>query len=206
VAFVGRLVPYKGADILIEAAAPLARAGKLKLDVIGDGPERSALGSLTEREGVSAAVEFTGWIDHRSLKHRLARSHVFGFPSVREFGGAVVLEAMALGVVPVVMDYGGPGELVSPATGFALPMASREQIKQSLGALLQRLVAEPSQLAATGLRARERALGLFNWSAKAAQVVEVYRWVLGRRGRPDFGIPLADPPEPASAPGLPVGQ
>lgn len=193
VAFVGRLVPYKGADILIEAAAPLARAGKVRLELMGDGPEMSTLRALAEHEGVSSLADFAGWIDHRRLKDRLGRCHVLGFPSVREFGGAVVLEAMALGIVPIVMDYGGPGELVSPATGFALPMASRGEIVRALRAALERLAADPSLIRPMGARARRRALGLFAWPAKAAQVLEVYRWVLGRRGRPDFGMPLADP-------------
>jgi glycosyltransferase involved in cell wall biosynthesis len=193
VAFVGRLVPYKGADILIEAAAPLARAGRVMIEVMGDGPEMSSLRAVARHEGVSSVVEFAGWVDHKRLKERLGRCHVFGFPSVREFGGAVVLEAMALGIVPIVMDYGGPGELVSPATGFALPMASRAEIVAALRATLERLTRDPSRIRPMGERARVRALGRFAWSAKAEQVLEVYRWVLGRRERPDFGMPLPDP-------------
>jgi starch synthase len=199
VAFVGRLVPYKGADILIEAAAPLARAGRVLIEVMGDGPEMSTLRALARHEGIASLVDFPGWVDHRRLKERLGRSHVLGFPSVREFGGAVVLEAMALGIVPIVMDYGGPGELVSPTTGFALPMASRAEIVAALRATLKRMTEDPSQIRPMGDRARLRALGLFTWPAKAAQLLEVYRWVLGRRGRPDFGMPL---PDPAGSPEL----
>jgi glycosyltransferase involved in cell wall biosynthesis len=190
---VGRLVPYKGADILIEAAAPLARAGRVRVEVMGDGPEMSSLRALAQREGVASFVEFVGWVDHRRLKERLGRCHVLGFPSVREFGGAVVLEAMALGVVPIVMDYGGPGELVSPATGFTLPMGPRREIVAAMRGALEHLTADPSRIRPMGDRARKRALGAFSWPTKAAQVLEVYRWVLGRRDRPDFGMPLADP-------------
>src|SRR5262249_24943491 len=122
VVFVGRLVPYKGADMLIEAAAPLIRAGQVDLDLVGAGPGMSALQSRAERERLAGGISFAGWVSHGDLQRRLLRSSVLGFPSIREFGGGVVLEAMALGLVPIVMDYGGPGELVSPATGFALPM------------------------------------------------------------------------------------
>src|SRR6185312_6185917 len=134
-----------------------------------------------------------GWIDHTKMQERLVQSDVFAFPSVREFGGAVVLEAMALGLVPIVMDYGGPAELVSPRTGIALPMGSRAEIVASLRKELEKMVAaDPAEIRAMGERARKRVFKSFTWDAKAAQVVEVYRWALGQRGKPDFGMPLPD--------------
>ncbi len=193
VAFVGRLTLYKGPDMLIEAAAPLAREGRLTLDIIGDGPQAPALRALAAREGLPESM-FAGWIQHDKLQQRLAKSDIFAFPSIREFGGAVVLEAMALGLVPVVMAYGGPGELVTPSTGFTLPMGSRREIVASLRAVLERLTADPSAIRSMGERARARVLRSFTWDAKAAQVLEVYRWVLGQRDKPDFGMPLPDPP------------
>jgi starch synthase len=193
VAFVGRLTAYKGCDMLIEAAAPLARAGVLALDIIGDGPQMSALRALAAREQLPDDI-FAGWVPHSALQTRLAASHVFAFPSIREFGGAVVIEAMALRLVPVVIAYGGPGELVSAGTGFALPMGSREEIVARLRAVLERMVANPSELAAMGRRARQRVLQQFTWQAKAAQTLEVYRWAAGERDKPDFGMPLPDLP------------
>jgi len=192
VVFVGRLVPYKCPDILLSAAAPLIRDGAVTVDVVGDGPLMADLRALAERERLGAGVSFPGWVDHRVLKDRLARAHVFGFPSVREFGGAVVLEAMATGLVPVVMDYGGPAELVSPRTGFTVPMGTREQIVSAFRSIVERLVAEPGCLREMGMRARRRVFRHFTWDAKAAQTAEVYRWVLGERERPDFGMPLPD--------------
>ncbi len=194
VAFLGRLVPYKGADMLLEAAAPLIRAGRVVVDVIGDGPELPRLRALVERQGIAAGVRCDGAIDHARLQHRLVESRVLAFPSVREFGGAVVLEAMALGLVPVVVDYGGPAELVSEGTGFAIPLGSRTQIVERLRERLAALADDPGALCRLGERGRERARRLFTWEAKARQTFEVYRWVLGRRdSKPDFGMPLPDP-------------
>lgn len=194
VAFVGRFVPYKGADMLVSAAAPLVREGKVVLDLIGDGAEMPNLRALVEREGIQQGVTFAGWVKHQHLKERLSQSHVFGFPSIREFGGAVVAEAMALGLVPVVVDYGGPGEIASPATGFAVPMGRREEIVARFRAVLERLVADPSVIRPMGKRARERVMHYFTWEAKAKQTFEVYRWVAGLRDKPDFGMPFRDLP------------
>lgn len=190
IAFVGRLVPYKGCDMLIEAALPLMRSGRVHIEVIGNGPEMPKLRGIVEREQVGSAITFAGWIDHKELHGRLGKAHVFGFPSVREFGGAVVLEAMALGVVPIVLDYGGPGELVSPTTGFAVRIGTREEIVARFRDVLAGLVESPARLAPMRSAARRRVMDYFTWEMKARQVYEVYRWVLGRRAKPDFGMPL----------------
>ena len=191
VAFVGRLVPLKGVDMLIEAAAPLARAGRLGLDLIGDGPELPRLRQLAADLKIAGQVEFPGWVNHAQLAERLRRSHVFGFPSVREFGGGVVLEAMALGLVPVVLDYAGPAELVPPGTGFALPMGPRPEVVRGLAECFAKLVASPNELEAMGRRAVEHVFENFTWDAKARQMLEVYDWALGRRQRkPDWGTPM----------------
>jgi glycosyltransferase involved in cell wall biosynthesis len=189
VAFVGRLVPYKGADMLLEAAEPLVKRGAIAVDIIGDGPQRGELAAMAERIG--RGVTLAGWVEHARLQERLATADVLGFPSIREFGGGVVLEAMALGVVPLVVDYGGPGELVTPETGIAVPIGPRGEIVASIRRALERIVSDPSSLAGMAARAQERALTLFTWDAKAGQVLEVYRWVLGERARPEFGLGTA---------------
>jgi glycosyltransferase involved in cell wall biosynthesis len=194
-AFVGRLVPYKGADMLIEAATPLLRSGAAVLDVIGDGPEMPALKRQVAEAGLGAAVALDGWVEHRKMAERLGRSHVFAFPSVREFGGGVVLEAMALGLAPVVVDYAGPAELVPDGAGFRVPIGSRAQVVERFREVLTALARDPGRARALGERARRHVRRLFTWDAKACQVLEVYRWVLGGRARPEFGMPFPEAPE-----------
>jgi len=197
-AFVGRLVPLKGADMLIEAAAPLLRDGSLTLELIGDGPQMADLRELARRESVQHAATFAGWVNHTELQDRLIDADLFTFPSIREFGGAVVLEAMAVGLVPIVMNYGGPGELVTEQTGFRIPMGTRREIIKRLRALLTRLVEDPRQIDAKSQPAILRARGQFTWDAKAAQTVLAYEWVLGRLEKPCFGMPLPDFPAGAA--------
>lgn len=192
VAFVGRLVPYKGADILIEAAEPLLRRGDLLLDIIGDGPERESLRQLVAQRGCESTVRIDGWVQHTELAARLVKSDVFGFPSVREFGGGVVLEAMALGLVPIVVDYGGPAELVTEETGFRVPIGPRAQLIREMRRVLESLVEDPARVASMGQCARQRVIEHFTWAEKARQVHEVYRWVLGEREKPHWGMPFED--------------
>jgi glycosyltransferase involved in cell wall biosynthesis len=185
--FAGRLVPYKGPDMLLEAATPLLREKRLHLDIIGDGPLMPILKEMIKKEGLDSAVTLYGWLAHSELQEVMCRSQVFAFPSIREFGGGVVLEAMALGLVPIVVDYAGPAELVTPKTGYKLPMERREKIVSSLSDKLKMLAGDRQALVPMMIAARERVHSLFTWAAKARQVKEVYDWVLGARsGKPEF--------------------
>lgn len=178
VAFLGRLVPYKGADMLLEAAVPLLRDGRMTLEIIGDGPQMPELKAIVARENLANAVEFPGWVAHEQVRGHLAKARVFAFPSVREFGGGVVLEAMALGLAPVVLDYGGPAELIPAGCGTVVPMGHRGEIIQSFREVLGNLAAGPAAVHQTGLRAQRHVRAHYTWAAKARQLLAIYQWSL----------------------------
>ena len=194
--FVGRLVPYKGPDMLIEAAQPLLHSGALTLDIVGDGPMRPALESSAPK-----GVTFHGWQAHEDVQTILKQAHLLTFPSIREFGGGVVLEAMALGVAPLIVDYAGPGELVTGGLGYKIPVGSRADIITNLRAELTRLTSDRSDIAATAKRAQSRVQSHFLWSAKARQIARVYAWCADPSvaPKPDFFSSQICPPE-ASTP------
>jgi glycosyltransferase involved in cell wall biosynthesis len=169
--FLGRLVPYKGPDMLIEAARPLLDSGAMTLEIVGDGPLRAALEA--QARGLPG-ITFHGWQPHERVQQIMAGCQLLSFPSIREFGGGVVLEAMALGVVPLVVDYAGPGELVTPDTGLSVPCGPRPQIIAAFRAALARLAADPGPLAAMAEAGRARVQAQFTWAAKARQVARVY--------------------------------
>lgn len=178
--FIGRLVPYKGPDMLLEAAAPFLRDGRLVLDIIGDGPLRPALEEQARALGIAPGVTFHGLLDHRAVQDVAVRANLLTFPSIREFGGGVVLEAMALGLVPVVVDYAGPGELVSEATGYRIPIGPRAALVARLQERLGRILADPSDLPRLAAAGRAEVAARFTWAAKAARVREVYDDLLRR--------------------------
>lgn len=181
ICFLGRLVPYKGADMLIDACEPLLREGKLLLDLIGDGPQRNELESMISVRSIPGA-RLLGNVAHEGLARVLSSYDVLGFPSIREFGGAVALEAMALGVVPIVPDYGGLGELVTPESGYLIPMGSRAEIVERFRTTLRAVLANPGVLAEKSREAVARVNRHFTWDAKAQSVLRVYDWLL--RGEP----------------------
>jgi len=180
-AFVGRMVPYKGPDIALEAAAPLLRAGRMQLDMVGDGPMLADLKARAEALDVARAVTFHGWLAHGQVQDVLACAHLLTFPSIREFGGGVVLEAMALGLPALIVDYAGPAELVSEATGWKVPLGDRAAIVKGVTAALTRLEADRPALARAGEAGLARVRDAFTWDRKAEQMSQVYDWVTGAR-------------------------
>lgn len=177
--FVGRLVPYKGADMAIDAALDLLRAGRAHFDIVGDGPMMAELKAKVESAGVAQAVTFHGWVEHQKVQSVTSKCSVFLFPSVREFGGAVVLEAMAIGLVPVVADYGGPGELAGGGRGLTVPMGTREEVIAGTRKALEWLVEHQAEIPARGRAARQWSIDNLTWPAKARNMAKIYAWVAG---------------------------
>lgn len=188
-AFVGRLVPYKGADMALEALEPLLKEGKIRFDIYGDGPEKQHLLSMIDNLDLSDCVTIHGFVGHSELQAKLVSADVLVFPSIREFGGGVVLEAMALGVVPIVVDYAGPAELVSDEIGYLIPMGNRDSIIDDLRLTLGAICADPEQLKKRRKAAIAKVNECFTWVKKAEQSREIYYWVTGRGQKPTYQAP-----------------
>jgi glycosyltransferase involved in cell wall biosynthesis len=174
----GRLVPYKGMDLILEALHGSSALASSRLTVVGDGPFGPHLAALAHRLGLSDRVEFTGHLTQDQMAEVMDRSQCFVFPSLREFGGAVVLEAMAKGLPPIVVDYGGPGEYVTPECGISLPMAPREPLIATLRAAMEALAGDPDRCRRLSEAARSRVREEYTWEIKAERIVEIYRDVL----------------------------
>ena len=183
--FIGRLVPYKCPDVALESAAALLRDGRATFDMVGDGPIMDELKALSVRLGIEHAVTFHGWLTHEDVAKVAAQSSIFVFPSVREFGGGVALEAM--GMVPIVVDYGGAGEIVTSQTGFSIAMGDRAALLSAYTQKLDAIAGGRYDIAAMSKRGLERVAALYFWNEKAKQILSVYDWVLSKtKHKPEF--------------------
>jgi glycosyltransferase involved in cell wall biosynthesis len=179
VAFVGRLVPYKGADMLLDAITDYLKEDQLELHIIGDGPQRALLEAMVDRRGVRSSVHFHGWVPHVEVQAKLRVCDLMALPSIREFGGAVVVEAMALGLTPIVADYGGPSELVDDATGIRVPFTDKASLVEGMKRAIGSVIRCPEVLDRFGVAGRQKVLDKLTWDAKANQIFAVYEAVLG---------------------------
>lgn len=177
--FVGRLVPYKCADIVIEAIGELDQTiqSKLQLTIVGDGSEKNNLEQRVEELNLGSRVKFAGWVNQQDTLEYYRESDIFCFPSIREFGGAVVLEAMACGLPCIVVNNGGIGEYVTEKTGFKIEPISREHIIHELTNKIKILVEDEKLRKSMSTSSIERAKE-FEWNHKTQKIVEIYEEML----------------------------
>ena len=173
--FVGRLVPYKGADMAIEAMTRLDDRVRRQIHftIVGDGSEKENLEKQTRDLGLEQTITFTGWVDQSETARYYKESDVFCFPSVREFGGAVALEAMASGLPCIVADHAGLSEYVTEETGFKIRPVSREYLIKELAKKILILFENRELIHQMSKKAIER-VKEFEWGAKADQMIEIY--------------------------------
>ncbi|HID20007.1 MAG TPA: glycosyltransferase family 1 protein [Methanophagales archaeon] len=120
-----RLVRKNGVEYLIRAMKHVLREEQCKLIVIGDGPERQKLESLSLHLGVSEHVEFVGAVPHNHMPQYISAAEVVVVPSLIEASSLFALEAMAMAKPIVATRVGGLPETLGNAALFVEPMNER---------------------------------------------------------------------------------
>jgi len=151
--FLGRLVPNKGCDVLLEAMASVPRAN---LSILGEGPERAGLEAKSRDLGLDERVSFLGWASAQVVARHLRASRALVVPSVwPEPFGLVALEAYREGCAVVASRVGGLADLVRDGlTGILVPPGD----PASLARALESLVDAPEAADAMGRRGHAMAL------------------------------------------------
>jgi glycosyltransferase involved in cell wall biosynthesis len=170
---VGNLIPIKGHDVLIRSIASLSSEfPDLRLEIIGDGPERSALLALASKLQIAERVSFLGRQSRLQVVAAMRRCTVFALPSRYEGLGCVYLEAMSVGKpvigcrgqgIAEVIRHGSNGFLVGPENDRELALA------------IAMLLRDESRRAALGRAARDTILDRFTLSQQAENLARIYR-------------------------------
>lgn len=119
--FVGRCIGWKGMDLGLEIfALAHKKNSQLSLTIIGDGIERSRWENKAHKLGISEAIEWLGWLEKDEVNQSFSEYDVFFYPSLRDSGGFVVLEALQAGLPVVCFKLGGPGVVVNDTCGATI--------------------------------------------------------------------------------------
>ncbi len=200
--FMGRLILWKGVDILLESFAVLVQDQSASLTIVGDGNELPRLIALAQSLGLSWSsdgdsaglanqVTFVGWRSQAEAAAICRRSDVFVLPSLLESGGAVVLEAMAMGLPVIVANWGGPADYVDGHCGLLLATENRQQLIDDLAVAMLCLAESPELRLRLGMTGRLRVYRDYDWERKVDRMVELYDGLLAERSKRSEGRRLA---------------
>ena len=142
---VGRLVPFKGFEYLVDTCAELARRGfDFVCHIVGDGPLRDRLGAKIDMLNLSSRINLLGSLSQRAVLEKIQAADIFALASVIDAQGAsdvfptVILEAMSsarpvvstrLAGIPELVVDGETGVLVSPGDTAALTCALEQLLR-----------------------------------------------------------------------------
>ncbi len=171
---VARLAEQKGLDVLLRAL-PAVRAviGPVTLTLLGEGPERSRLGTLAAELGLAEVVSFQGVV--RDVRPFLAAAHAFVLPSRYEGIPLALLEAMAAGLPVVATAVDGNTDLIRDGVdGLLVPRDDPVALAQAL----VRILRDPDLAKRLGEEARRRARAGYTAEAMVERTLRVYREAL----------------------------
>lgn len=178
VVFIGRLVTYKGIDVLIEAI------GKIDADlvIIGQGPLNDSLIERSRRLGLSNRIFFLGNIPREDVTLYLRAAKVLALPSISaaEAFGIVQIEAMAAGC-PVVNTRLATAVPHIARNGLEA-ITVRPQDPDELANALRTILDDPSLRARLSISARERAIAQYSAELFRARMEAIYHDVVTARG------------------------
>jgi glycosyltransferase involved in cell wall biosynthesis len=176
VGFVGRMVPEKGVNLLLDAVAGL---DDWRLVYIGEGPSVTSLQARVAAADLASRVEFHSRVPSVEMPGWLRRFDVLVLPSLsrpnwKEQFGRVLIEAMACGVPVVGADSGEIPHVIGDA-GLIFPEGNAEELRS----VLARLRDDGALRAALARKGRERVLARFTQERVAAETYAVYRQMVG---------------------------
>jgi glycosyltransferase involved in cell wall biosynthesis len=180
--FAGRLVAYKGVELLLRAAALALRRCRFELKIVGrsTGPSRAYYHELAAALRLNEAVTFVDGVRREDLADLYRAADVFAMPTIEAYGIAVV-EAMSSGCAVLVPDYNGPGEIVPPGRGLKVPLETPEQFIRDYAERIVELVEDAKLREALGGAAREYIVEYHDWKRVEASLLEIYDEVFSMR-------------------------
>ncbi len=190
--FVSGLTRRKGLDILLQALARPSLVGLAwRLQVVGDGPERSALAAMTAELGLADKVNFAGRVGRDHIDAYYRQADILILPSRFDGWGATVNEGMEHGLAIVASDAVGCAYMLirEGENGFVFPNENVEALAQ----YLRRLLTDPGLCAAMRQAARKR-IERFRPAEAARRFAAICRGLTGYDPMPhfqdDYGVRL----------------
>lgn len=126
--YVGQLLYLKGVHLALRAFTRLhEELPASQMTIIGSGPDQDWLKKKANSLSISTAINWIPLMEQAEVLKYYAQHDILLFPSLRDSGGMVILEAMANALPVVCLDLGGPGEIVDDTCGRAIETTGKNE-------------------------------------------------------------------------------
>jgi len=176
----GSLIRIKGFGLTIKSFKEFSDSHpNCQLTIYGSGPEEPRLRKLIEQTQLQDKVKLAGPVPRNELLDQIASSDVFLFPSLRDGGGMVVIEAMSLGRPVICLNIGGPGMIITDDCGVKITPGSPKTTVHDLAAALERLYLDCDLRNLMGKAARDRVEETYHWDKLGDSLNLIYKTTMG---------------------------
>jgi len=168
----GRLIFCKCTVLIIESL--LKTKNLVCLDIVGTGPELENCKQLVKDLGLEDRVRFLGWYSQADLFESFNQYRGLVLPSIGDSNGIVIQEAMAVGLPPVCLDWGGPQLLIEHnVTGYLIEPKSVDYITTKMAECLDKLGGDGDLAERFSIESRKKAEN-WRWSIVAKEWISYY--------------------------------
>ncbi len=190
--WVARMFPRKALRLALEAVAGLARSVPVTLTIAGGGTQQRELPGWIRDLGLEDRVKYLGFLSWDEVKAEYLEQDVMLFTSLRDTGGAQLLEAMALGLPIIALDHHGAGDHIPDRAGIKVPVTSPDETVQALTQAITYLYHHADERIAMGWVGFEYAKTQ-TWPKKVRKISQFYSELMAQR---NGGIGSGDAPHP----------
>lgn len=175
---IGRLIPRKGFQFLIEAIPEILQSVNrdFELEIVGDGPMKSQLVSLAEKSKVDHRINFAGTVAYDELVQHYNDADIFVLPSLAEGMPLVILEAMATGLPVIASKVQGIEDLIQPGiNGHLVKPGNTKQLAEKV----IKLITENQIRIQMGHESRDK-VRKYDWENIAQSYLKIFERIVGK--------------------------
>ena len=174
----GRLLPNKNIVTAVKSLEYIPKDYRVRLTIIGSGYQRREIEETAKRIGRSQDVVIIDELPREEVLAVVERSDIFLFPSLREGGSWSLMEAMAIGLPVICLDWAGMAIITDDNCAIRLPVSNPEQMPKDMAAAIITLIKNPGLREAMGKAGRNRIKEVYNWKTKGLFVEQLFNSLL----------------------------
>lgn len=168
-----RLIGFKNVISLVKALQYIPSDIDYKCLIIGSGPEEKKIRELSKKLNLDRYIEYKDNLRREEVLKELEKSSIFVSPSLRDACNLSLLEAMAIGLPVVCLNWSGMAISTDNSCAIRLPVTNPKQMPRDMAEAIIKLAKNPQLRKQMGENGRKRVQTIFNWEAKGKFMEEL---------------------------------